>query len=240
MHYHFEDIAATLRVHQHLIPGHGAIDFAATLEAIKQTDYEGWLTVELYPDIMAGCTNAAREAREFLTEMLHSLGMAESTRMARCQIDWPAWWQILRAANVFTAISNVIAGFLLVQGDWQPIGPLLLLMLASALLYEAGMVLNDVCDAELDAVERPERPIPSGRISRHAALRVGIGLLVGGVFIAVAVSAFSKQWQTVLFAVAGDHDCGVQHGREIDTIGGPGLGRLSHDERAAVKASRER
>ena len=34
-HYHFEDIAAT-RVHQHLVPGHGAIDFAATLAAIRE------------------------------------------------------------------------------------------------------------------------------------------------------------------------------------------------------------
>ncbi|MEN1679967.1 MAG: sugar phosphate isomerase/epimerase family protein [Planctomycetota bacterium] len=48
VHYHLEDIAAT-RVHQHLIPGHGAIDFAATIEAIRATGYDGWLTVELYP-----------------------------------------------------------------------------------------------------------------------------------------------------------------------------------------------
>jgi hypothetical protein len=100
---------------------------------------------------------------------------------AAARIDWPAWWQIFRAANVFTAISNVIAGFLLIQGNWQPLGPLLLLMLTSALLYDAGMVLNDVCDAILDAKERPERPIPSGRISRQTALRAGLSLLIGGV-----------------------------------------------------------
>ena len=47
-HFHLEDIAAT-RVHHHLIPGDGAIDFAATLRAIKATDYKGWITVELYP-----------------------------------------------------------------------------------------------------------------------------------------------------------------------------------------------
>ena len=82
--------------------------------------------------------------------------------MASTRIDWLAWWQLMRAANVFTAASNVIAGFLLVQRDWQPVGPLLLLILASVCLYEAGMMLNDVFDAELDAVERPERPIPVG------------------------------------------------------------------------------
>src|SRR4051812_44792565 len=49
-HYHFEDIAAT-RVHHHLVPGQGAIDFAAVVEAIGRTGYDGWLTVELYPNI---------------------------------------------------------------------------------------------------------------------------------------------------------------------------------------------
>jgi len=47
-HFHLEDIAAT-RVHQHLIPGEGAIDFAATLRAIQAIGYEGWITIELYP-----------------------------------------------------------------------------------------------------------------------------------------------------------------------------------------------
>jgi sugar phosphate isomerase/epimerase len=47
-HYHLEDIAAT-RVHHHLVPGEGAIDFAATLKAIRATGYAGWITIELYP-----------------------------------------------------------------------------------------------------------------------------------------------------------------------------------------------
>lgn len=71
-HYHLEDIAAT-RVHQHLIPGHGAIDFAATLAAIQRTGYDGWLTVELYPYI-DGPDAAAQEAREYLSTILRQLG----------------------------------------------------------------------------------------------------------------------------------------------------------------------
>jgi sugar phosphate isomerase/epimerase len=47
-HFHLEDIAAS-RVHHHLIPGEGAIDFAATLRAIRSIGYEGWITIELYP-----------------------------------------------------------------------------------------------------------------------------------------------------------------------------------------------
>ncbi|RME41728.1 MAG: sugar phosphate isomerase/epimerase, partial [Planctomycetota bacterium] len=63
-HYHVEDIAAD-RVHKHLIPGHGAIDFPAVLRAIERTDYEGWLTVELYP-YLDDPDAAGRKARRFL------------------------------------------------------------------------------------------------------------------------------------------------------------------------------
>ncbi len=47
-HFHLEDIAAT-RVHHHLVPGEGVIDFAATFRAIRQIGYDGWVTIELYP-----------------------------------------------------------------------------------------------------------------------------------------------------------------------------------------------
>jgi sugar phosphate isomerase/epimerase len=61
-HIHLEDIAAT-RVHHHLIPGDGAIDFAATLKSIKKIGYQGWITIELYPYV-DDPDLAARTARE--------------------------------------------------------------------------------------------------------------------------------------------------------------------------------
>lgn len=67
-HYHLEDIAAS-RVHEHLIPGHGAIDLEATIEAIRKTEYGGWLTVELYP-YADDPDAAAREAFEHLAPMV--------------------------------------------------------------------------------------------------------------------------------------------------------------------------
>jgi sugar phosphate isomerase/epimerase len=66
VHYHFEDIAAT-RVHKHLIPGKGTIDFAKTLSEVQATGYSGWITVELYPYI-DNPDDAAREARAFLLQ----------------------------------------------------------------------------------------------------------------------------------------------------------------------------
>jgi sugar phosphate isomerase/epimerase len=47
-HFHLEDIAAT-RVHHHLVPGEGAVDFASTFRAIRSIGYDGWITIELYP-----------------------------------------------------------------------------------------------------------------------------------------------------------------------------------------------
>lgn len=72
-HYHFEDIAST-RVHKHLIPGHGAIDFEATLSAIARTTYDGWITVELYPYI-DNPGGAAQEALMVLTRAMKSVGI---------------------------------------------------------------------------------------------------------------------------------------------------------------------
>ncbi|HVA47263.1 MAG TPA: sugar phosphate isomerase/epimerase family protein [Pirellulales bacterium] len=72
-HYHFEDIAAT-RVHQHLVPGRGAIDFDATLKAIAATNYQGWITVELYPYI-DDPDAAARAAFAYITAAVKRLGI---------------------------------------------------------------------------------------------------------------------------------------------------------------------
>jgi hypothetical protein len=55
---------------------------------------------------------------------------------------------------------------------------------ASSCLYLGGMALNDYADREVDAVERPHRPIPSGRVDPTVALRVAQVLTAGGVAIA--------------------------------------------------------
>jgi sugar phosphate isomerase/epimerase len=73
-HYHFEDIAAT-RVHEHLIPGRGAIDFDATLRAIGRTGYSNWITVELYPYIDEP-EQAAREAHAYMMAALARAGLS--------------------------------------------------------------------------------------------------------------------------------------------------------------------
>lgn len=57
-------------------------------------------------------------------------------------------------------------------------------MASSVALYWAGMALNDYADATIDAVERPERPIPSGRVARRTALATACGLTAAGLGLA--------------------------------------------------------
>jgi 4-hydroxybenzoate polyprenyltransferase len=112
------------------------------------------------------------------------------------------WLQLLRLPNVFTAVADVMMGFL-VTGRGVLLLPLnlALLVLSSCCLYLGGMVLNDVFDADVDASEQPERPIPSGRISLDAAKAAGWGLLVAGLLVAWFLSIFiANDWRPGVIA----------------------------------------
>lgn len=91
---------------------------------------------------------------------------------------------LTRPANLVTAIADVLAGmaiagyFLIPNPPPAAVG---LLALATVGLYGGGVVFNDIFDAELDAIERPERAIPSGAVSKNAAIGLGVGLLAVGI-----------------------------------------------------------
>jgi hypothetical protein len=86
-----------------------------------------------------------------------------------------------RASNLPTVWSNCLAGWLL--GDGGPLSGLFLLMLAATCLYTGGMFLNDAFDVEFDRQHRPERPIPSGAISRGEVWGFGVGWLMLGMVL---------------------------------------------------------
>lgn len=100
----------------------------------------------------------------------------------------------MRPANIVTAIADILAGiaisgyFMLDNISYTPV---FLLILATMGLYGGGVVMNDVFDAELDAVERPERPIPSGLIPKTQATILGITLLLAGIILAFRVAPTS-------------------------------------------------
>jgi 4-hydroxybenzoate polyprenyltransferase len=96
--------------------------------------------------------------------------------------------QLLRPANIITAISDILAGiaiagfsFSLAQIDiWKAI----FLCISTIGLYGGGIVFNDIFDLRLDRIERPERVIPSGKVSEKNAVIFGISLLLAGVVAA--------------------------------------------------------
>ncbi len=103
-----------------------------------------------------------------------------------------AYAELVRVPNLFTAPPDVILGAALAAVAGIGTEPSLLrvggLAVTSALLYAGGTTLNDAFDASIDARERPERPIPSGRVSRRAAFELGAAFLLVPVGIAFVVA----------------------------------------------------
>jgi 4-hydroxybenzoate polyprenyltransferase len=92
-----------------------------------------------------------------------------------------SYLRLFRLPNIFTAVADVMMGFLVVRGALEPVAAFWSLVGASSLLYTAGMVLNDVYDVDVDARERPHRPLPAGEISVRWAKWLGYELLLIGV-----------------------------------------------------------
>src|SRR5690554_5046489 len=103
-----------------------------------------------------------------------------------------AYLRLTRPANVVTAVADILAGIAVSGAALMLFDPVsasdtgagfsssLWLCLSTIGLYGGGVAFNDVFDAELDRIERPERPIPSGIVPlRNAAVMASLLLLMG-------------------------------------------------------------
>jgi hypothetical protein len=84
-----------------------------------------------------------------------------------------------RVSNLPTVWTNTLAGAVL-AGAGGFGAEFALLLLAFSLFYTGGMFLNDAFDAQFDAAQRPERPIPSGAVSRREVFGAGFGMMALG------------------------------------------------------------
>ena len=97
-------------------------------------------------------------------------------------MNWQVLLQLGRVSNLPTVWTNTLAALLL--SNSTPLDPKILPLLVSmTLFYIGGMYLNDAFDADIDAHERPERPIPSGQISRRSVYTLGFGMLLIGLLL---------------------------------------------------------
>ena len=111
---------------------------------------------------------------------------------------------LARISNLPTVWSNVLAGAVLGAAlDTARPRALSVVVagIAGSLLYSGGMFLNDAFDAEIDARERPERPIPSGRVGRTSVFVMGFFMLVAALGLLVACSALTSALAGLAIAV---------------------------------------
>ena len=92
---------------------------------------------------------------------------------------WKAYLLLGRVSNLPTVWTNCIAGMVL-AGVLPDAATVSLVSVAISAFYVGGMFLNDAFDSGFDARHRPERPVPSGEVSRGEAFAVGFGLLAVG------------------------------------------------------------
>ena len=133
-----------------------------------------------------------------------------------------AYLELVRLPNLFTAPGDIVAGYLVVSAgidlSW---GRLLILIVASVCFYAAGVVLNDYFDRRLDAEERPERPIPSGRIGERDALSLGVVLLAAGCIVAAGAGLTSLVVAVLLAGCIVLYDA---KGKRIEYVGSLNMG----------------
>lgn len=114
---------------------------------------------------------------------------------------WKVYLRLGRVSNLPTVWTNVAAGAWLTGA---PPSPALWVLVAAAmsLFYTGGMFLNDAFDREIDARQRPDRPIAAGLVSAGHVFGVGFGLLAAGEILVGGAAAQASAGSAPLVAGA--------------------------------------
>ncbi|WP_443642673.1 UbiA family prenyltransferase [Candidatus Levibacter sp. Uisw_134_01] len=91
-------------------------------------------------------------------------------------------FELGRISNLPTVWSNVLAG-IVIAGGTIGLQSTSILIASLSLFYIGGMFLNDAFDTKFDIVQRPERPIPSKKITQKMVFIIGFTLLILGIFL---------------------------------------------------------
>ncbi|MFF3686037.1 UbiA family prenyltransferase [Streptomyces sp. NPDC002187] len=120
-----------------------------------------------------------------------------------------AWAELLRISALFTVPGDALAGA--AAAGARPNRGTAFALGASLCLYEAGMALNDWSDRAEDAIDRPHRPIPSGRITPAAALTASAALTAAGLALASRAGRPALAVATALSATVWAYDLHLKH-----------------------------
>ncbi|MCX6802512.1 MAG: UbiA family prenyltransferase [Candidatus Diapherotrites archaeon] len=96
--------------------------------------------------------------------------------------------KILRPVDGLMAAFAVLIGYIVASGTLTAANPLLYAMVSVFLFSGAGIALNDYCDFEMDKVNAPHRPLPSGKISRKTALHYSAILFAIAIALAFLIN----------------------------------------------------
>lgn len=119
--------------------------------------------------------------------------------------------QLVRLPNAFTALADVAAGFLACGGGAGGVRHALLAATASVCLYSGGIVLNDVCDIDVDRRERPSRPLPSGRVALGRARILAFSLFAAGCAAGALASVASGMVAAILVGLIVFYNAWAKH-----------------------------
>ena len=105
-----------------------------------------------------------------------------------------------RPVNGLITALSVAVGALCANGSIDTI-PLLMSALSAVLINGAGNAFNDILDLDIDRINRPERPLPSGRINPREAALFTFVLAACGSLLALALSPLHALFATAIIAL---------------------------------------
>ncbi len=100
-------------------------------------------------------------------------------------------------ATVLTTLVGILAASVYASISFSDITYLVKPVATVVLITSAGYVINDYYDAEVDAINKPYRPIPSGRVSKVEALVFSITLFMLGCLIPVFIGPLSLAYALI-------------------------------------------
>ncbi len=116
-------------------------------------------------------------------------------------MDLGAYVKIVRPSACIIIAATALIGQVLALGSFPESRIAIISGLSCFLLTASSFTLNDYVDYEVDLINTPQRPIPSGKMTRIESLRYGIGLGIAGAAVTLFVNPIAVMLGFTLYAL---------------------------------------